>query len=419
MVRAWRALSRAVRRPVVIVTDVLALGTGAALAAALPQQPDALEIDRFAREFPALSRVTGALGLHEIVTSGWFLAIALACVVSLLAVQSEQWPRLARSWSDRLAPASFARAPFRRSGPVSRARQQPLAARFSSAGRIGLLGSPVFHLGLLLLVLAGLVRMLAFREVVVRALEGETIPAQAGAFEAERGGWLSRPFALPAQVQVRELREERYQSGALRQVAVALLTGERPGSGPEVREAAINAPLDVGDVRIYVSNAHGLAALLELGGAGQPVPLVAFLEERGGEWRGGLRSGQALELRFRTAVAPRPESVEVRALSDGVLLGIGELSPGSELALGAGRTLRLHGLRYWVQLRGSRDPSKPLFFGAVAVVVAGVVLMFSVVRVDTGVFVEGDQLVVALRPQRFAPLYAERFERLCKEWWPS
>ena len=47
--------------------------------------------------------------------------------------------------------------------------------------------------------------------------------------------------------------------------------------------------------------------------------------------------------------------------------------------------------------------------------ILGIVLLFGFVPVDEAVFVEGDRVVIAMRPQRFAPLFAERFERLCQE----
>lgn len=405
------------RRPAVVVSEVVAFAAGAALAASLPQQPDVDEIRRFAERWPTLARAAAALGLHEITTSPWFLALAALCFLSLVAVQVQQWPRLRRTWPARLDPAVFARAPFRRAAPLGRARSVPPAPRFSATGRLALLGSPVFHLGLLLLVVAGLVRMLTFRDAVARAFEGQGFDTAPAAFDAERGGWLSRPFALPRPLTVREIREERYDSGALRQVTVRLELGGGGGAPAEHHEAAINSPLDVEDVRLYVASAHGLAAALELVSPAEarPEPLVVLLDERSGEWRGGVRRGD-LELRFRANARPRPRSLETRVLSGGVLLGISQLDLGSQIGFGGGRALRLQALSYWVQLRGSRDPSRPLFFAGVTIGIAGVVLMFGFTRVDTGVFVEGDRLVVALRPHRFAPLYADRFERLCKEW---
>ncbi|MBI5067481.1 MAG: cytochrome c biogenesis protein ResB [Deltaproteobacteria bacterium] len=413
---SWRAAVGFFRRPAVIVSEVVAFAAGAALAASLPQQPDADAVKRFADGSPALGRIAAALGLHDITTSAWFLTLAGLCFLSLVAVQAQQWPRLFRAWRTRLEPATFGRAPFRRAVPLEAARAVPPAPRFEVSGRASLLGSPVFHLGLLVLVVAGLVRLLGFSDAVTRAYEGQRYEVAPGAFEQERGGWLARPFALPQPVTVEQVKEERYESGALRQVSVVLRLDAHGGEPGRAATAAINAPLDLGDVRLYVNNAHGLAALLELEGPQGVERLAVPLDERGGEWRGGVRPGGDLELRFRTGPTARPSELEARILAGGALLGIAQLRPGTQVALGPGRALRLQGLPYWVQLRGSRDPSRPLFFAGVVIAIAGVVLLFGFTRVETAVFAEGDQLVVALRPQRLAPLYAERFEALCKEW---
>ena len=51
----------------------------------------------------------------------------------------------------------------------------------------------------------------------------------------------------------------------------------------------------------------------------------------------------------------------------------------------------------------------------------GALLMYAVIRVETVVRVEPDgdgaRLWVAMRPQRFTPLFAERFERLDLQTW--
>jgi cytochrome c biogenesis protein len=409
-----RGVAKLLRRPSFIVSEIAAVAAGATLAASLPQQPDLDEMRRFAEARPALGRLTAALGLHDVVTSAWFLVLVAMCFLSLVAVQAQQWPRLKRTWAGRLDAASFARAPYRRVVPVTSARSAPVVPRFSASGRLGLLGSPVFHLGLLVVMLAGLVRLLTFRDAVGRAFEGDVLPAAPGAFEAERGGWLSRPLALPRPVRVDELRATRYASGALEQLTLDVTVGDGPRA--ERHQVAVNSPLDVGRVRLYVMQSFGLAAPMELVRPEGATPLLVLLEPRDEEMRGGVRPGDGLELRVRARGSPRPASVELRALVGGVLLGIADLAPGSEVAFGPGLRVRLHGLGYWARIRGGVDPSRPLFFAGVSIAIVGIALMFGFTRVDSGVFVDGGLLVVALRPQRFAPLYAHQFERLCQEW---
>jgi len=262
---------------------------------------------------------------------------------------------------------------------------------------------------------AGLVRLLVFRDAAARVIEGDVLPADASAWQAQRGGPLSRPFALAAPVRVEEVAPARYASGALRQMTARLAPlGEGAGGA---REIAINAPADLDGRSVYVLAGHGPAALLERVGAGEVRPQIVYLEERDQDFRGRLFLEDGREVRFRTPVAAeRPDAVEARLLRGPALLAVARMAPGSELALGGGEMLRLVALPWWAQLLGSRDPSRPFFFAGVAVAIAGIVLLFGFVPVDSAVFVERERLVVALRPQRFAPLFGERFEALCREW---
>jgi cytochrome c biogenesis protein len=410
----WRAASKLLRRPIVVVSEVAGLTSAVALAALLPQEPDAAAVTEFAARWPAVSPMSRTLGLHAILTSGWFLALLSLALLSLVAVQIEQWRRLRRVWGAPLEASWFARAPYRRELPLSH-DGYPVAPRFRRSGRAGLLGSPIFHLGLLVVVVAGIGRLLLFRDGGVRMLEGETLPADASAWQMQRGGPLSQPFALPTPLRLEAILPTRYASGALLQVAakVALV---RAGA-PDVRDIAINAPLDAGAGKsIYILQAHGPALVLAYRTAAGEEARYVYLEQREEDYRGRLLLEGGREVRFRTPIAAgRPEKVEARLLAGPALLVVGELAPGAELPLGNGEALRLVGLPWWAQFWGSHDPSRPFFFAGVAIAIAGIVLLFGFVPVDAGVFAERDHLVVALRPQRFAPLFAERFEALCKE----
>lgn len=411
---AWRRTSALLRRPALVVAEVAALAGATALAATLPQEPDAAAVEELAARWPLLARVAGALGLHAILTSGWFLALVALAMLSLVAVQIEQWRRVRRVWATPLDGASFARAPYRRELPLPGGHAAP-PARFRRSGRAGLLGSPIFHLGLLLVVGAGLARLLFFRDAGVRIIEGETLPPGPAAWQMQRGGPLSGPFALPDALRVDEVRPARYPTGALQQVAarVALVAGGRESA----RDVAINSPLEVGGRSVYILAGHGPAALLEHRRPAGAEEAVVYLEQREQDFRGRLRLDGGREVRLRASVtADRPDALEARLLSGPALLAVTRLVPGDELPLGPGESLRLVALPWWAQLWGSRDASRPFFFAGVAIAIAGIALLFGFVPVDSAVFVHDGRLVVALKPQRFAPLFAERFEEACKEW---
>jgi len=413
--RVWQSGLRLLRRPVVIVSEVSAIGLACALVAALPQEPDAAAVERFAAEQPGLARFTSALGLHDLITSPWFLVLVFSAFCSLLAVQVDQWRRARRLWGESLTPMAFARAPFRRELALEASKAPPAAPRLVRGGRLALLGSPVFHLGLATVAVAGLLRLLFFQDAAVRAFEGMTLEAGPGAWDARRSGWLAPPLALAKAVRLEEVSVTRYQSGMLRQVT-ARVAIEGGGAG-DSREVAVNSPLELAGVRLYVNSVHGLSALVELQGPDGVQPRTLFFETVDQVARARTRTGGGREVRLRAGVAEaQPEAVDVRVLKDDVLLSVASLRPGGVLPLGGGESLKLVALPFWVDLRASHDPSRPLFFAGIATGILGVILLFGVVRVDTGVFVEGGKLVVALRAQRFTPLFAERFERLCQEW---
>jgi hypothetical protein len=70
----------------------------------------------------------------------------------------------------------------------------------------------------------------------------------------------------------------------------------------------------------------------------------------------------------------------------------------------------------WIRLRGSRDSAMWLAYLGFALAVIGATMIFTLVKVDACVIIspagDRERVFVALRPQRFAPLFEERFQRL-------
>jgi hypothetical protein len=411
----WRKRAAILRRPALIVGEVLGIAVASAAAASFPQGIQAPEFQRLAASSPLLAQVLAALGFVDILSSSWFLGLVALSMASLTVVQLDQWSRLRRVWSAEVNGTSFARAPFRKDLPLPSRRPAPEAPLYSRSGRIGLLGSPLFHLGLLVLVLAGLLRSLTFSGAAARILEGDVLPADPSAWQLQRGGRLSSPFSLGQPLRLDRVRSERYPSGTLRQVTaeVSLL-----GAGEPARaEIAINSPLELGSNSVYVLQMHGLAAVvLRQTPRGEERKLIS-LTASGSDLRGGARLEDGRELRARVALqSETPRAVELRVSDGPALLAVSTLAAGGAMSTGPDESFLLERLAYWIDLRGERDVSIPVFFAGLVLAIVGAALMFGVVQVETGVFVQGGRLVVALRAHRFAPLFSERFEALCKEW---
>lgn len=408
-------LRRTLRRPAVITLELAAVVLAGVIVTFVPQQGDRAAIS-FRWEHPWLASLVRVFELDRVLTSAWFLLVLALATASLAIVIAEQVRRAAREWKARPAEASFRAAPFQRSFERAAGPGGPRSlSRFETSGRLGLLGSPLFHVGILTVMVAGLARALFAGEAKAPFVEGEVISSDAKAWTAHHEGFLARPFALRVPVEVQRVELERHPSGELRALAATVSV---PGRGE--RRLAINEPLDLPGGRLYLTRDQGLAALLELQ-LGAKVDRATVMMEEGPD---GWLEGEAVlagptTVKVRCPARPDggiPGSLELRVLRGGGLLFAGRLGSGSGVEWPGSERLAIAGVRHWVEIRGTRDPSTWLLFAGVALAVAGVALMFAVIRIDTAVVVVpsagGERVVVALKAQRLAPVFRERFERL-------
>jgi hypothetical protein len=73
----------------------------------------------------------------------------------------------------------------------------------------------------------------------------------------------------------------------------------------------------------------------------------------------------------------------------------------------------------WARLQGSRDSALWLAYTGMALVMLGATLIFMLIKRDFCIVItplgERERVFVALKPQRFAPLFQERFEEFVRE----
>ena len=114
----------------------------------------------------------------------------------------------------------------------------------------------------------------------------------------------------------------------------------------------------------------------------------------------------------------RPATIDIRLKRDDTVLSTATIGPKQSVDLPDGGRLTLGGIPYWMRLFGTRDFSLPLIYAGFCLILAGSVIIFGVVKVDTLVSVvpDGDveRVVVALKARRFAPLYEDRFADLVR-----
>jgi hypothetical protein len=417
-------LKRFLRRPAVIVAEIFVITAACALGASLAQagRSTAAEVARLQEHGTLAKALVRGLALDHVFTSLWFLLALTFATASLSIVVAEQIRRLRTAWRQVPTAAHFRTAPFRREFARPASPNAVAATHIRTRGRLALAGSPLFHTGLLCVILAGAMQALFGVQAVVDVYEGETLPATVEAWGAQWPGPLGRPFHLDAPLRLLSVASTRYETGDL--MTLRLKLAEAGSSGEQIREMGINDELPVSRGRLYAEAQHGPAALVEwTAPSSAPIGSAVLLEKKETAAFGAYTQGPGtLRARIRVpmpADGQRPDHVEVRILDGASRLAEGVLNPGEALPLPGGGLLKLHGLPYWARLHGNHDPAIGLAYLGFTLALLGAALTYGVTRVDELVVVtpEGDteRVVVALRPHRFAPLFQERFERLVRD----
>lgn len=422
---SWlHALKRTLRSPRTIIAEILVITVACVLGATVAQagRSPAAEVVRLWEHGPLLTAFVRRLALDHVFTSPWFLGALTFATASLGIVVNEQIRRLRLAWIQTPTEAQFRNAPFRHEFHRPTTGPAPVPLILRSRGRLGLAGSPLFHTGLLCVILAGALGALFGVQAVVEVYEGETLPATVEAWGIQRPGPLAQPFRLDEPLRLLAVENTHYGTGELLNLRLKLA---QDGSGAGlVREVGINEELRVSRGRLYVGTEHGPAALLEWDLPSAPnLRTAVLLERKESHAFGAYALGPgALRARLRVpmpADGRRPDHVEVRVLNGHASLAEAVLKPGETIHLPGGGLLRLYSLPYWTRLHGNHDPAIGLAYFGFALALLGAALTYGVVWVDEMVAIipEGDmeRVVVALRPHRFAPLFRDRFERLVRE----
>lgn len=372
------SIKRFLRSPKIILGEIAAIAVAGALGAMLPEK--------------------------HIFQSAGFAAVALLAAASLTVVVLEQFRRVRLQWRPAASPAQFESAPFKTEfeRPATTAAPQQ---KIWSERRLGLAGSLVFHIGLLLLILAGAGRALFVSEAAVDLLEGETL-APTAAWTAQWPGVFGQPLRLEQSLVLEAVTGSRYPDGNLRDLRVKLSAGE----------IAVNRQLHFDGSRLYLGQDFGPSALVEWN-SGRRVAVLLVNDGRQ-NFSGESASPNGLRI-FLGAGSERPAGFEYRVMRGPALIAAGRLGVGERIDLLGGETLALRGAPMWARLHGSCDSALWLAYVGMILTMAGAAMMFCLVKLDFCVVVtplgERERVFVALKPQRFAPLFQERFEKLVRE----
>lgn len=157
--------------------------------------------------------ILAASGLDHVFTSWWFAALLIPILLSLIVVVLDQFRQFRKRWSRRLDEKHFANAPYRLTFERELRADASAGSAIRRYRRAGLLGSPLFHSGLLLVVVAGCLRAAFGVEAVVDLVEGEVLAADHENWVRQWPGVFAAPMHLDDPLTLNRVEISRYEGG--------------------------------------------------------------------------------------------------------------------------------------------------------------------------------------------------------------
>jgi cytochrome c biogenesis protein len=444
----WRQLTS--MRTALVLLFLLALA--AVPGSLVPQRSiDAARAAQFADQHPTLAPWYDRLSLFNVYSSPWFAATYLLLFVSLVGCvlpRSRQHLKAVLARPPR-APRHLDRLPFHESAIVDeapdvvleRARTALRDRRFrvdvaedSVAAETGYLretGNLVFHLALLLLLVAVALGHLAGYKANVLVVEGEAFSNTVSSYDTWTPGPLADEGSLaPFTVELADLtvryQRDGMQAGAPRDFQAHVRYSSDPAAPEKSYDLRVNHPLKVDGVKVFLLGngyapvftvrdkdgevvSHGPVPFLPRDGNNTSTGVVkvtgtspqvgfdglflptAVIDENGPHSvYPGLTLPRALLSVYRGDLGVddgTPQSVyslqkggltQVRG-DNGRKLVVG-LAPGTSATLPSGETITMDGVRRWASLQVARDPGTGPALGAALLALAGLMASLFVRR---------------------------------------
>ncbi len=441
---AWRGLRS--RRLAIALLALLAFAAG--LGAALPQidRVGPLAYGEWTQDNPLLARLAALLGLDALYSSWWFLGLFALLYVNTLACTL---PQLRRAFALATRPPVLA-APGRRHAAheISTGQQAEdalaSAARLLQArgyrvaplpgsldarkGTVAVWGSPIFHLGLVVVLtgaaIAGLFRFSGYVELG----EGQGFANRAGAYTQATAGPLFNRFVAIGPLRLGEgyrdfaIQLDRFSvtpsnwgGGIASQLASEVRVVE---GGQEVGRTVIrvNEPLEYGGMWIYPTPLHGPAPIFEvvLPDGSAESGMVNLADAGDGRYENTVAlPGTTLQMTVRATEGSQDLKVEVTERKYPRFAG--QLAPGGSATV-RDVTLTYREMRQWTALRVENDPGTAPMYAGFALTIAGLALGYLFERRE--VWIEstncsgGTSLRLGGNAPRLRALFAAELEEL-------
>ncbi len=441
LARAWHAL----RSRRLAIALLIGLGLLPIAGTIFPQQDRVgpMAYGQWAQANPRLAQLAARLSLDSLYSAWWFSALFALLGANTLACTLPQLRGAFLRTVRRPSPAGLDRRPATRQLPLrchpgealsvaeaelrSRGyRVMPLAGGLlGQKGILGVWGSPLFHLGLVVVLTGAMVGGLLHFSGYVEVAEGQGFLEEKGAYLQQTQGPLfgrlgplvegHRGFAL--QLDRFAATGSNWGSGISSDLVSEVTLLE---DGRQVRRSAIriNEPLEYRGLKIYQTGAFGPAPVfqLELPDGSRDSGVVNLARQGDDQYGNSLYlpgTGYRMTVRAREGDA----AVEVEIFERKLSLLRSRLQPGQSVEIDDVR-LTLSELRRWTGLRIVADPGIIILYPGFALVILGLALSFLVVPreiwVATGELQDGSVLQLGGRSPRLKALFAAEFEGLAE-----
>jgi len=373
----WRQLASHNLALTLIGLLLLAVAAGGTLPQTNRLSPE--QLSAWFSEWPFVSAVFDTIGLSNVFGSGWFLFLVLLLLLNMTA-------GISLSIAYRLTLYSGAKRPqYQLQGEgvapdlmllMVRRKRSDVLPQVYRRGLLGLIGIPLFHLGIALIVIAALWSTWEGYGAHFELSEGETYAGQTERLKVDKG-W-SQAVKFDAVLRLDTVHLEVKDGKYLVDLQAKFSVQDTDGS---VSEAVVetNQPLAVSGYRLYPNNTMGYSAVFDrILLSGERRRLYIHFQAPLSRWGKSYSLERTLPLEFEgsplfsrmTLSRDKTERLALRVTKAGKEITRSDLEPGDVVDLGEYK-LQFRGAVPWLGFYLASDRPMWMFFCAIIITLLG------------------------------------------------
>jgi cytochrome c biogenesis protein ResB len=356
------------------------LGLAVLAGGTLPQagRVSTEEFNAWYNAWPTLAVWSSFLGLDRVFSATWFLGLNLLLLINMAAGMVVSISRRYALYKGTAPPRQRIAGRTHRPvalPPMFNAADGLEISRIKSNGAVGLLGIPLFHLGIAIIILGGIWSGWAGFGGHFELSEGRSFDGRQDRLTVDRGTTL--PVEFGARLRLDRVQVEVAEGKYLRELKAHVSVQQQGGP---IRQEVIetNSPLSVGSYRLYPDNTLGYSAVFErIRPDGDRRRLYINIPVGLADWdlATPVQDTTLLELEgmllyYEMTLHPGPRPVfDLLVRQAETVLFEGRLIPGSMVDLGAYRLLFKGNVRWLGFYLTSDRPMRLVFAGFVLTLV--------------------------------------------------